>query len=324
MGSEDRIGIVTVTYNSANVLPDFLRCVFEQTHSNFLLFAVDNASKDASKHILQACVDDQLRVIENTENLGVAAGNNQGIRAALDCDCSAILLLNNDTEFGPDLIAQLSRGLDDHRVDMICPKMMYYDDPGRIWSAGGKFLPWLGYMSKCDGENELDRGQHDYARIITDVPTCCVLIRAEVFRKVGFMDERYFVYVDDSDFMFRAMKAGLKLSYLPSAKLHHKVSSLTGGSDSAFAIHYATRNRIFFQLKHLGFLRTLPWIVVRQLAWIGALLARGKKLDWYRKKNAALISAFEMYRTAVANTKTAHESVEATVRESELFKERHR
>jgi hypothetical protein len=296
MGSEDRIGIVTVTYNSARVLPDFLRCVFEQTHRNFLLFAVDNASKDLSQCILQACLDSRLRVIENTKNLGVAAGNNQGIRAALECGCSAILLLNNDTEFGPDLIAQLSGGLDAHRVDMICPKMMYYDEPDRIWCAGGRFLPWLGYISTCDGENEIDRGQHDCARIITDVPTCCVLIRTEVFRKIGLMDERYFVYVDDSDFMFRAMKGGLKLLYLPSARLLHKVSSLTGGSESAFAIHYGTRNRMFFQLKHLGVLRTLPWILVRQLAWIGALLARGKKLDWYRKKNAALISAFEMYR----------------------------
>lgn len=297
MAREDLIGVVTVTYNSAGVLPDFLRCMAEQTHRNLILFAVDNASKDDSVGILRAYTDERLRIIANPDNKGVAGGNNQGIRASLEAGCTSVLIINNDTEFGPTLIAQLLEALDAYQVDMTCPKMMYFDEPDRIWAAGGKFLPLSGYLSVCTGEGEIDHGQYDLARLVTDVPTCCVLIRNEVFEKIGLMDERYFVYLDDSDFMYRAMKARVKLMYIPEAKLLHKVGRSTGGEESPFTIHYATRNRIFFQLKHFGLLATVPWLLVRQMAWILALALGKKSLSWYQLKNKAFRSALVMDKT---------------------------
>lgn len=296
MASGDPIGVVTVTYNSANVLPAFLRCVMEQTHRGFILFAVDNSSTDDTLRMLRDCNDERLKIIANPDNRGVAAGNNQGIVAAIKAGCRSVLLLNNDTEFGATLFAQLNEELDRNRAEMVCPKMMFLDEPNRIWAAGGKFLPWLGYLSICFGEGEIDRGQYDQARLVTDVPTCCVLIRKDVFDKVGLMDERYFVYIDDSDFMYRAMKAGVKLLYLPEARLLHKAGGITGGEDSPFAIHYSTRNRIFFQLKHFGMLRTLPFLIVRQISWILAVASGKKKLAWYHRKNAALRSGLQMAR----------------------------
>lgn len=294
MAKGDLIGVVTVTYNSAAVLPDFLRCMGEQTHREFLLFAVDNASKDDTLRILRHCADERVRVIANLDNRGVAAGNNQGIRAALEAGCASVLLINNDTEFDGALIAQLDEGLGAHRVGMTCPKMMYYDEPERIWAAGGAFRPWRGYRNIHFGEDEIDRGQCDRARLVTYVPTCCVLIRKEVFAKIGMMDERYFVYVDDVDFMYRAMKAGVKLMYLPEAKLLHRVGRLTGGEDSPFAIRYGTRNRVFFLLKHFGLVRTLPWLVVCQVVWFAALVSGKKEMDWYKLKNEAFRLGLEM------------------------------
>lgn len=294
MASGDLVGVVTVTFNSAGVLPDFLRSILPQTHRNFILFAVDNASNDNSAEILRACVDERLQVIANSENKGVAEGNNQGIRQALEAGCTSVLLLNNDTEFGPTLLAQLLQGLEDHRVDMICPKMMYFDEPERIWAAGGKFLPLRGYLSKCFGEGEIDCGQYDVPRLVTETPTCCVLIRKRVFERIGLMDERYFVYLDDSDFMYRAMRANIKMMYLPNAKLLHKIGRSTGGEESSFTVHYGTRNRIFFQIKHFGILWTLPWLLIRQFAWILAVASGRKSYQWYRAKNHALISALKM------------------------------
>jgi hypothetical protein len=191
MGDEDLIGVVTVTYNSAEVLPDFLRCLFAQTHHNFILFAIDNASKDDTINILHRCTDRRLTVIANPDNCGVAAGNNQGIRAALEAGCDSVLLINNDTEFEATLIANLLEGLAMHRVGMTCPKMMYYDEPQRIWAAGGTFQPWLGYRSVHLGGGEIDRGQYDLTRLVTYTPTCCVLIARPVFHKIGLMDERF-------------------------------------------------------------------------------------------------------------------------------------
>jgi GT2 family glycosyltransferase len=295
MASAHQIGVVTVTYNSADVLPAFLRCMFAQTHREFTLFAIDNASKDDTLRILRECPDDRLKIIANPDNRGVAAGNNQGIRAALDAGCRSVLLINNDTEFGPTLITQLDEGLTAHRVDMTCPKMMYYDDPQRIWAAGGTFQPWLGYRCIHLGQREIDRGQHDRVRLVTYVPTCCVLIKKEVFEKVGLMDERYFAYADDTDFMYRAMKAGVKLMYLPEVKLLHKVGSLSGGEDSPFALHYGTKNSTFFLLKHFGFMYASPWILVRQMYYFGQFLVARKGLKWLYLKERSLWQAFGMY-----------------------------
>jgi GT2 family glycosyltransferase len=295
MAREDLIGVVTVTYNSADVLPDFLRCMFAQTHDRFVLFAVDNASQDNTLPILRECRDSRLRTICNSDNRGVAGGNNQGIHAALKAGCRSVLLINNDTDFNATLLSQLDEGLSTYNVEMICPKMMYYDQPLCIWAAGGTFQRWLGYRSIHFGQGETDFGQHDSPRLVTYVPTCCVLIKNEVFEKIGFMDERYFVYVDDVDFMYRAMKAGLKLMYLPAAKLLHKVGSLSGGEDSPVALRYGTRNRMFFLLKHFGVAYALPWMVVRQAFYCFEFVVARKGWDWLRLKEKSLWQAFSMY-----------------------------
>jgi GT2 family glycosyltransferase len=295
MASGGRIGIVTVTFNSATVLPDFLRSLKVQGYEDFVLFAVDNASTDNSVQILRECSDPRMRVIRNADNRGVAAGNNQGIQAALDAGCSSVLLINNDTEFDPTLIARLKDGFAKYEVEMTCPKMMYYGEPSRIWAAGGKFQRWRGYRSVHIGDGELDRGQYDVARLVSYVPTCCVLIRKEVFEKIGMMDERYFVYWDDTDFMYRAKKAGVKLMYLPEAKLLHKVATLTGGAATPFAMRYGTRNSLYFLLKHFGIILTMPWLALSQAIWCQKILLRQESKSWFAMKQAAFCESLSMW-----------------------------
>jgi GT2 family glycosyltransferase len=295
MGNSDLIGVVTVTYNSAQVLPDFLRCIAAQTHQEYILFVVDNASTDGTLGILSRCADERLRVIANPENRGVAAGNNQGIRAALAGGCESVLLINNDTEFDSQLVAQLAEGLAEYHVEMTSPKIMYYDDPGRIWSAGGKFQAWPSYRSVHLGLDEIDQGQHDQARLVSYVPTCCVLIEKEVFEKVGLMDEQYFVYWDDTDFMYRSMRAGAKLMYLPRAKLLHKVASLTGGSTTPFGIHYLTRNRLFFLLKHFGLTLSVPCLALSQLVWCQQLFFHRQPKSWFMLKQKAFRESLSLW-----------------------------
>lgn len=295
MANRDLIGVVTVTYNSESVLADFLSCIWQQEYREFLLFAVDNASQDHTLCILRDCKDERLRIIANQGNQGVAEGNNQGVRAAIQEGCASILLLNNDTEFDSTLIARLVAGMGVNHVEMTCPKIMYYDEPTRIWAAGGAFQPWLGYRCIHTGEDEIDHGQWDRARLVSYVPTCCVLIQREVFERVGLMDERYFVYVEDADFMYRAKKAGIRLMYLPEAMLLHKVGRLTGGEDSPFSIQYGTRNRIFFLLKHFGLTCTLPWIAVCQVYFFLQFLSGRKGRAWLSLKQSALRSSLEIY-----------------------------
>jgi GT2 family glycosyltransferase len=245
-----RIGVVTVTYNSSSVLPEFIHSLEQQTHRDFLLYVVDNASRDDSRDQLERWGDPRLILISNQENLGVAAGNNQGIRAALDSGCEYVLLLNNDVVFGAELFQQLQDGLAEYRCGMTTPLIYFCEPHDVIWCAGGYFQPKLAFRNLHYAENQRDVGQCNRARAVTYAPTCCVLVHREVFSRVGLMDERYFVYSDDTDFMLRAWRAGEILWYLPEAKLWHKVNSLTG-ADSAFSMRYGARNRAFFIAKHV-------------------------------------------------------------------------
>jgi GT2 family glycosyltransferase len=245
-----RIGVVTVTYNSSAVLPEFIHSLEQQTHRDFLLYVVDNASRDDSLDQLERWGDPRLNLISNQENLGVAAGNNQGIHAALDSGCEYVLLLNNDVVFGAELFQQLQDGMAEYRCTMTTPLIYFCEPHDVIWCAGGYFQPKLAFRNLHYAENQRDVGQCNRARAVTYAPTCCVLVHREVFSRIGLMDERYFVYSDDTDFMLRAWRAGESLWYLPAAKLWHKVNSLTG-TDSAFSMRYGARNRAFFIAKHV-------------------------------------------------------------------------
>lgn len=296
MVEKPKIGVVTVTYNSGGVLREFLRCTFKQTFTEFTVYAVDNGSTDETAVILKTEPDPRLRCILNADNVGVAEGNNQGIGAALEDGCSMVMLINNDTEFGPSLFSSLIEGLEEHGVEMCCPKMMYFDEPKRIWAAGGAFQPWLGYRINHLGGDKIDMGQYDRAKLVTYVPTCCVLIKREVFQAVGLMDQRYFVYFDDVDFMYRAMKKSVKLLYFPKAQLLHKVGHLTGREDSTFAARYCTRNRVYFMLQHFGLLRAIPVLLAYQLYFtIGVLYGRFSP-NTFRIKQRALLEGITMWK----------------------------
>jgi GT2 family glycosyltransferase len=265
-----RLGVVTVTYNSANVLGDFIDSVLAQTFEEFHLYAIDNASSDASVELLERIADARVTIVRNRDNLGVAEGNNQGIRLSLDAGCSHVLLLNNDTRFGPSLFADLVQIAVDGGHEIVAPKIYYDGDPARIWFAGGRFLPSRGYSAEHVGDRQLDRGQFDVDGVIGYSPTCCLLVAADVFRKVGIMDASYFVYYDDADFCFRACRAGVKIWYAPRAHLFHKVAALTGGAESPFSARMGVRNKIYFLRKHLGPVRAAGY----SLAYFGYLLMR--------------------------------------------------
>ncbi len=150
---------------------------------------------------------------------------------------------------------------------MATPLVYLYDEPDTIWCAGGGFAHWLGERPFHTAEGKRDTGQFTQPQRVEFTPTCCVLIRREVFERVGLMDERFFIYWDDTDFMLRAYRCGVTLYLLPTAKLWHKVGALEPQSE--FTVRYAARNHAFYLRKHLPFFwppsggrstaRSSPW-----------------------------------------------------------------
>jgi GT2 family glycosyltransferase len=248
-----RLGLVTVLYNSNEVLEGFLRTLSEQLYKDYILYLVDNSSNDKTDKILAELLlkypITAYKHIKSTGNIGVAAGNNVGIYAALNDKCSDIVLLNNDIEI-PDtnIFGELLKASKEREGAMVVPKIHYYDS-GKIWMAGG-YMDNFRALGVHYGMDKKDGPVYNESRYITYAPTCFMLIPAIVFDKVGFMDEKYFAYCDDTDFVYRALKKGYKLFYQPSISILHKVSSSSGGDSSSFYIYYSNRNKIYFIKKN--------------------------------------------------------------------------
>ena len=260
-----KIGVVTVTFNSEDVIKTFLDSLFAQTYRDFILYVIDNNSTDRTINILEE-FGKHLVVVKNSCNQGVAKANNQGIRKALQEECSHVLLINNDVEFGEKVLYSLVNNQISSTCSMITPKILFSDFPNAIWYGGGLFSILRSYMPFHVGFRELDEGQHDVPAEVEYAPACCLLISKEVFTDVGFMDENLFVYFDDTDFCYRIKKDGRhNILYSPNIKIHHKVGGLTNTSQekssfkSNFFIENNIKNHVYF-LKKIGGL--LGWILI--------------------------------------------------------------
>ena len=256
----EKIGVVTVTYNSDKVLQPFLSDLFAQSFHNFNLYVIDNASEDKTLKILDDLNDNRVNQIRNHSNIGVAAANNIGIKKALEDKCSHILILNNDIEFPNSLFKDMLVSIKKENCSLITPKIMYHSNKDIIWYAGGGFKKSNGYLPYHTGFNENIKNNNYQSLYVDYASTCCLLIKKDVFETIGYMDEKYFVYFDDTDFLFRVKKEGVhKIYYDSQITLFHKVGSLTKSLTKEFERSYRThfflkqniRNHIYF-LRKIG------------------------------------------------------------------------
>lgn len=248
--TDKKIGIVTVLYNSENVLDDFFDSLGHQTYKNFILYIIDNFSPDDSlkkAKKLAANYVFESKFIENKQNYGVAKGNNQGIIAALYDNCEYILLSNNDVVLNNNSIEVLYNELCKYKADMAVPKIYFYKST-KLWCAGGKFNDFNN-TTKHFGYNQEDCLKFSKVKQVSYAPTCFMLIDKNIFHDIGLMDEKFFVYYDDTDFVYRSQKAKKRLFYIPSSVVEHKESACTG-KRSDFFYRYIYRNRIYFISKH--------------------------------------------------------------------------
>lgn len=275
------IGVVTVTFNSEEVLPDFLQSLRSQPQP-YRLYAVDNASTDGSLEVLQRADEPSLVLLEQTRNLGIAVGNNVGIRRALADGCEWILLVNNDTVFDEDLLGRMIESADSSGAGIVVPSIRYFDEPDEVWFESATFDRWRGAVPVA----QPPRRPADVVEIEC-ASTCCALVRPSVFDDIDLMDERFFVYWDDTDFFYRADQAGIRIVLDARITLLHKVSSLTGGGESVFSQTERIKNRVIFIRKHSRGLRR--WIgLVLTVANAGGLVIAGPNR---RARAGALVAA---------------------------------
>ena len=266
------IGIVTVLFNSDDVLDGFFASLALQSDISYRLYVIDNGATtsgiDLSRKLAQQYGVD-AEFLFNNANLGVAKGNNQGIEMALRDHCEYVLLANNDTEFNAGTLRLLADSLTEPNEAVATPAIYYYGTDALVWYAGGAINRWT-LRTPHFGILKPDPAGRRYPRHTEYAPTCFMLLRADVFAKVGLMDEAYFVYYDDTDFGWRLIQEGYRIRLVSDAIVQHKVSTSTGGGMSPFSIFYTNRNRIYFARKNLSGINklfTLGYILCTRLTW---------------------------------------------------------
>jgi len=184
-----------------------------------------------------------LIFIQTGENLGFAGGNNVGIRYTIKKDEHGyILLLNNDTVINPNFLNELAEYYDD--ITGICAPIIFkYNDTNKIWSSGGKYNIFLGTYSNIATKIKEKQRETNF------ITGCCWLIKQKLFKKIGLLDDAYFLYSEDVDFCYRLKQAGYKLKIIPSSSIFHKISKTTGvGSPLMF--YYFHRSKLMFIYKN--------------------------------------------------------------------------
>lgn len=185
--------------------------------------------------------------IKNDKNYGFAEGNNIGIRFILNQDNpDYILLLNNDTVVDNYFLNEMLKiGEEKNYIGIIGPKIYYYDSKNVIQATSIKINLKKG-TTNINGLKEIDCGQYDNISLSDSIPGSCILIKREVFEKIGLLNSDYFCYWEENEFCFRASKGGYKCIYAPNSIIWHK-GSQSSMKITGFFTYYITRNTFWFE-----------------------------------------------------------------------------
>lgn len=254
------ISIVILNWNGKKITEECLNSIKKQTFKNYEIILVDNASTDGSLEYLKKKFP-KISLIQNKENYGYAKGNNIGIKKAKG---EWILILNNDIILDKNFLKELDKHK--NKADILGTKNYFYDKPKIIWAIGSKFNKFTMranlIANKMQDSKEIDKMKIDHA--VGSV----MLVNKKVFEKAGHLNEDYFVYFEETEFQLRAQEHGFKISWIPSAKLWHKVGFSTGGGRTPLSAYYLTRNRAYTIKKHS------KYKIIAYPYWILEVLAR--------------------------------------------------
>jgi GT2 family glycosyltransferase len=244
--STPRIAIITVCYNGVADTLECLQSLRGLTYPSFFTVVVDNASSDETAQKVAAQFP-EVTVVVNPENLGFTGGNQAGVREAVQQEADFLFLLNPDTTVAPDLLERLMETWQAlPNPGAIGPVMLYYDKPETIWSAGG-LIDARGQVTQL--HQDQPASQNAGFEPCEYVSGCGLLISRGVFEHVGFFDERFFLYFEESDLCCRIRKAGYEVGTVFSARLWHKIGQ-TAGRDSPLTVYYMRRNQLLYLRKH--------------------------------------------------------------------------
>ncbi|MEK7299064.1 MAG: glycosyltransferase family 2 protein [Candidatus Margulisiibacteriota bacterium] len=227
------LSIVIVNYNGGRFLQACLDSVFaSQTESQYEVIVVDNHSTDDSVAVIKASTY-PVTLVENSDNIGFSAANNQGVRLARG---SLLFFLNNDTVVRADAIDRLITYLKAHpKTGIVGPQLRNGD--GTVQGSGGLLSRW--------------RYHTETPRSVSFVSGAAMLMKKALFESVGGFDEHYFFYNEDLDLCRTVIQAGYQIIYYPAAQVVHFGGLSTAGRRPQSMVE-GLRGGLYFCRKFYG------------------------------------------------------------------------
>lgn len=287
------IAVIIVNWNGKD---DTISCLGSLQKINLMghrisIIVVDNGSTDDSVRVVKESFP-SISVIVTGKNLGFTGGNNVGIQKALEIGVDLIWLLNNDT-FVDRQVLSFTSVFDDVQVGA-CGSKIYFapghefhhdrykeNERGRVfWYAGG-LVDWNNMYAAHRGVDEVDNGQYDKIIETSFITGCSFVVRREVVEKVGMLDDRYYLYLEDLDWNIRIQKVGFKTLYVPTSVVWHVNAGSSGRPGNPIHEYYFTRNRLLLGMRYAP-IRTKFALFREAIRFIisGSPVRRQAVLDW--------------------------------------------
>ena len=263
-----KLSVVIVNYNVSHYL---LQCVDSLSHAlrgtDSEVIVVDNHSRDNSVTLLRQ-YHPEVRIVENLHNLGFAKANNIAIRQSRG---EYVLLLNPDTIVSESVVKGVISFLDSHpEAGSAGVRMLNADGTVAPESRRGVPTPMTAFYklsglcgmfpnSRRFGRYYLGHLPWDSPQQIEVVSGAFCMLRTSVLKKVGLLDEDYFMYGEDIDLSYRILKSGVTNWYVPETILHYKGESTHKSSFRYVHVFYQAMH-IFFRkhFSHLGLFISIP------------------------------------------------------------------
>jgi hypothetical protein len=253
-----KISIIILNCNGGKFLNNCLKSVFATNYPDFEVILVDNGSTDGSPQLAlrQFASPKNLQVILNEKNLGFAGGNNQGATKAKG---DWLLFLNNDTEVEKNWLRNLiDEVLKDKKVAAAGCKQRSLVKRTHLDAVGG-YLDRFGWSQKT-GYKEKDKGQYDKVCEIFYGQGSSLLVKADIFKKIGGFDESYIIYYEEVDLCWRIHLASFKIIFVPRALIYHFGGGWQKKQPASSFFYLMRRNHLTTLIKNYS-LANLAWIL---------------------------------------------------------------
>ncbi|NPU86130.1 MAG: glycosyltransferase family 2 protein [Syntrophaceae bacterium] len=242
------LSIVIINWNTRDLLRDCLRSVYGTVRDlAFEIIVVDNGSSDGSAAMLRESFP-AVRIVENHENRGFAAANNQAFRIM---DGRYALLLNTDAVLTEGAVEALFRFMEGHSdAAMACGQLLNRD--GSLQNSIAAFPSLLTLAANMPLLEILfprrfpsKRYRHAEPVQVDSGVGACLLVRRDAMDDAGLLDERYFFYFEETDWAYAMSRKGWKVFHVPAARIYHLQGQSVGTGIASRMAFYRSRYAFF-------------------------------------------------------------------------------